>query len=171
MNAPLDKLHEVTAANVAAGGAITEETCVTCADPLTGRLADACPECQAILAVPERTWTTLGKELVEKVGGRETVEAAIAALEWQTIPPKGKLTVGALPGFSIKATIRELSIPKVTRIAISSFSVPGADDGDGFYPGFYGIEGNYTNGRGLIFVLDTGVSITPLVSDLYPKEG
>lgn len=112
----------------------------------------------------ERTWTTVGVEYVEKLG-RRAVENEIDALWWQDVPQDGSaLTVGFIPGESIKAVIRELRIPKVTRIAISSFERPG------FYPGFYGIEGNYTNGRAHVFVLDLGGVVTPLCSDLYPND-
>lgn len=116
-------------------------------------------------------WTSTGEGLVERLGGRGAVEAAIAELEWQAIPEEGSLTVGFMPGEAIKTCIREFRIPKVSAIAIDSFERPAASpEEDGFYPGFYGIEGNYSNGRARIYVLDTGTSIQPLCSEVFPSD-
>jgi hypothetical protein len=118
----------------------------------------------------ERNWTETGAELVEKLGGREVVEREIDEMEWQTIPEDGALTVGFLPGAAVNEVIRELRIPKVTAVAITGFDRPAtSEQEDGFYPGFYGIEGNYSNGRARVFVLDVGTYIQPLVSYFWPK--
>lgn len=115
----------------------------------------------------ERTWTTVGDELVERVGGRDVIGTAIEDLDWQIVDRDAGVTVGAMPGIAINATIRELRIPKVSAIAVDSFSIPAASsDDDGFYPGFYGIEGNYTNGLARVYLLDTGCEIVPVASEL-----
>lgn len=120
----------------------------------------------------QRTWTEVGAEMVERLGGREEVDAEAERMEWQELLEEGGLTVAFMPGHAIKAVIGELEIPKVSAVAISSFDRPASrpEEEDGFYPGFYGIEGNYTNGRARIFVLDLGTCIQPLFSDLYAKE-
>lgn len=118
----------------------------------------------------ERAWTTVGEEYVERLGLAE-VEAAIDGLEWQDVPVNGKLTVGFMPGEAINTCIREFAMPKVSKIAIDAFERPAASpEEDGFYPGFYGIEANYANGRVRVYVLDTGCGITPLASDFWEKE-
>jgi hypothetical protein len=109
--------------------------------------------------------------MVERLGGRDEVAAEAERMEWQELTEGGSLTVGFMPGHAIKAVIGELGIPKVSAIAISSFDRPASNrEDDGFYPGFYGIEGNYTNGRARIYVLDLGTCIEPLFSDLYAKD-
>jgi hypothetical protein len=117
----------------------------------------------------QRNWTTVGAELVERCGGRDAVLCEILALDWDEIPEDGHLSVGMMPGMAIKEAILQLEIPRVRKIAVGGMSVPDADGGDGFYPGLYGIEGNYTAGRACIFILDTGVEVTPVASFFYPK--
>src|SRR2546430_5775899 len=108
----------------------------------------------------ERTWTEIGADYVERLGKR-SVEHEIEALDWQDVKDDG-ITVAFIPGQAIKEATRELRIPNVTKVAISSFDCPATSpDQDGFYPGFYGIEGNYKNGRARVYVLDTGTSLTP----------
>lgn len=117
----------------------------------------------------ERNWTKVGVELVERVGGREAVEAEIDRLEWELLPDGGTITTGFMQGHAINACIRDLAIPKVSGAATNGgFSIQTSAEVDGFHPGFYGIEGNYRNGRARIYVLDDGVSVTPLVSDFTP---
>lgn len=112
----------------------------------------------------QRTWTDIGRhEVLDTTleGGtritRRTVEAAIDELDWK-VPPK---RLPALPGMGIKACIKELRIPKVSQIAISSELAPF---------GFYGIEGNYTNGRARIYIIDLGTHLVPLASELLEPE-
>lgn len=119
----------------------------------------------------QRSWTEVGAEMVDQLGGREEVAAEADRMEWQELTEGESLTVAFMPGHAIKATIGDLGIPKVSAVAISSFDRPASSpEDDGFYPGFYGIEGNYTNGRARIYVLDLGTCIQPLFSDFYAKE-
>jgi hypothetical protein len=101
-----------------------------------------------------RTWTTTGADYV---GDRETFARLFAGLEWE--PVEGAKP--AMPGLSIKEAIRELRIPKVTRIAISNELAP---------YGLYGIEGNYKNGRALVYLVDRGTEIIPVASDFFPRD-
>jgi hypothetical protein len=117
-----------------------------------------------MVTTAEQTWTTVGAEIVDRVGGRETVERKIEGLEWRTREQGSD--VAFAPGAAINAAIRDLRIPRVTAFAIDSFEIRD-DAGDGFYPGFYGIEGNYTNGRARVYLLDTGVELVPVMSELY----
>lgn len=118
----------------------------------------------------ERNWTETGVELVERVGGREAVEAEIDRLEWEDVPEEGSLTVGFMQGHAINACVKELRLPNVKRVAThGGFSIMPADaELDGFHPGFYGMECDYSNGRARVYVLDTGTVIQPLVSDFWP---
>lgn len=115
----------------------------------------------------QRTWTTVAERNVERVGGRSAIEAKIEALDWRDAHVDS--TVGAMQGMAINACIAELGLPRVSAYAIDSFEIPGDFDRDGFYPGFYGIECNYANGRARVYVLDTGGEITPVCSD-FPCE-
>lgn len=116
-----------------------------------------------------RTWTEVGDEALDnslrresgRVLDRRAIEIAIDKLDWEEVPEGGSLTLGAMAGMAINATITEFRIPKVTRVAVSNRLAP---------YGFYGIEGNYKNGRALIYLLDTGTGVTPLASDFYEKE-
>jgi hypothetical protein len=115
------------------------------------------------VSAQERTWLSVGAELVQRLE-QEAVEREVETMEWQELPAGGSLTVGFMPGEAIKAAIAELELPRVSAIAISSFERPD------FYPGFYGIEANYANGRARVYVLDTGTMLTPLLSDFWPAE-
>jgi hypothetical protein len=118
-----------------------------------------------------RNWTTVADDVVARIpGGRDRVARAAARLHWEAIPEGGSLTVGFMPGEAINSAIRELEIPKVSKVAIGSIDCPGRNGEDGFYPGLYGIEGNYKDGRARVYILDTGTSVTPVFSDFWPKE-
>lgn len=116
-----------------------------------------------------RNWTTVCDDLfdgsVKKESGRtltrESVENAAKRMKWLTVPEDGHLTLAAMPGMAINAVITEFRIPKVTKVAVSHALAP---------YGLYGIEGNYSNGRARIFVIDTGSGVTPVFSDFYVKE-
>lgn len=116
-----------------------------------------------------RTWTQVGAaDVIGKRlegGGRVTrpaVERAIEALSWIDVPESDELSLSMIPGEGIKAAIKELRIPKVTQIAISHDLAP---------YGLYAIEGNYKNGRAVVYVVDLGSNLIPVASDFYPKEG
>lgn len=117
----------------------------------------------------KRTWTEVGAEYVERLGER-SVEHEIEAMEWTIMREGGTATVGAMPGMAINKLIEEFRLPKVTGFAISGFERPGGPEADGFYPGFYGVEANYRNGRARIYVLDIGATLIPLASDLFEEE-
>jgi hypothetical protein len=118
----------------------------------------------------QRTWTETGAEYVERLGKR-SVEHEIEAMEWTIKPEGGSATVAMMPGMAINKVIEEFRLPKVTGFAISGFERPGVPDvSEGFYPGFYGIEANYRNGRARIYVLDVGSTLIPLASDFFPAE-
>lgn len=116
----------------------------------------------------ERTWTELGDEFIAgddvlledgEVLTRSHIEAAINTLDWRMT--KGVTRVAAMPGMAIQACITELNIPKVSLFAISSELAP---------YGFYGIEGNYKNGRARVYVIDRGAMLTVIASDFWEKE-
>lgn len=66
-----------------------------------------------------------------------------------------------VPGLGIQHAIAELRIPKVSQIAVSSELAP---------HGFYGIEGNYKNGRARVYIIDMGTHLIPLASDFFGEE-
>ena len=109
-----------------------------------------------------RTWTKVGEALVGSpidegtILGRDMVCRAIDRLQWLEIPKDGTLEVAAMPGLGIKEAIKELKIPKVSHIAISSALAP---------YGFYGIRAHYKNGDAEIFLVDAGSHITPVCTD------
>lgn len=126
----------------------------------------------------ERTWTTVGEEhigtLVIEDGRtltRELVEQAIEDLDW--IETATNPTMPMMPALGIQSAIEQLTIPRVTKVA---WCCRATDDPefDERYPlapfGFYGIEGNYSNGRACVYVLDLGVGLTPLCSELFTEE-
>jgi len=114
-----------------------------------------------------RTWTTVGEDAYEfeledgTVLDQAVVAAAIDALEWQDVPKRGKTRLAAMPALGITAAIEELRIPKVSKFSISTDLAP---------YGLYGIEGNYSNGRARIYVLDRGSDLLPMASDFWPAE-
>lgn len=104
-----------------------------------------------------RNWTTVGAKFTRTERQRANVAGAVARLEW--VAPEGEFPM--LPAENIKAAIRSLRIPKVSLIAIGTM---------GRY-GFYGIEGNYANGRARFYVLDRGSEVVLVASDFFAKPG
>jgi len=102
-----------------------------------------------------RNWSNQGAKFTKTARQRANVVGAIKRLEW--VKPEGEFPM--LPAENIKAAIRCLRIPKVSLIAIGTM---------GRY-GFYGIEGNYANGRARFYILDRGSEVVPLASDFFAK--
>ena len=107
--------------------------------------------------------------LVARCGGRDTLELEAERLEWVGLE-EGGVTVGAMPGAGINECIRELRIPRVSAVAVGSLVAPADDAGEGFYPGLYGIEGNYSNGRVRVHVIDAGTFLRPVFCDVFELE-
>lgn len=127
----------------------------------------------------QRTWTVVGHQWThngernldvdswpdvydpdayhEKRGRQPLVEKAIAALEWETVEGDKPM----MPALSISECIKQLRLPRVSQVAISSDLAP---------YGFYGIESRYSNGRARVYVLDQGGILLPLASDFWPDE-
>lgn len=128
-----------------------------------------------------RDWMNVGARYTTPER-RQQVEQEIARLKWTTFADAkdGTLSLPFCPGEAIKKAIRELRIPKVTAIAWTAgtgkrtrpacLNFPGrTGDEDGEYPGLYGIEGNYKNGRVRLYVADNGTEILPVAVDFWEK--
>jgi len=110
-----------------------------------------------------RDWMKIGAKYHEP--NREAVEAIITGLTWQTGGD-----APACPALAINEVIRELGIPKVSAVATDGYLPLPEPDGVGVaHYAVYGIEGNYTNGRVRLYVLDAGSVMTPLAADLWEK--
>lgn len=111
----------------------------------------------------EEYWTSVGQEYVEHNGGKEAMRKAFETIQWFDIPKDGtKLSLPMMPGEAIKEFIKEFRVPKVSRVGYGHELAP---------YGMEAIEGNYTNGRAIIYILDGGDVLTPLMSEFYPKKG
>lgn len=99
-----------------------------------------------------RTWTTVGAELVDDRG---RFARLFEALEWETVEGAKPM----LPALNISETIKDLRIPRVSRVAISHDLAP---------YGLYGIEGHYKDGRARVYVVDLGTKLVPVASDHWP---
>ncbi len=82
-----------------------------------------------------------------------------ANIEWSVMIPG--LSLPAMPGMAICESIRQLKIPKVTRVGHCPDLAPF---------GLVAIEGNYREGVVQVYVLDTGCECVPLCTDLTRKE-
>lgn len=118
----------------------------------------------------QRDWTDAGREywalsVHEDEDGellaKAVIERAIDELEW--VDATVDLTLPALSGMAITEVVRELRIPKVTQISYGCNELAPY--------GFYGIEGNYKNGRVRVYVVDSGTECTPVCMDHWTKEG
>lgn len=114
---------------------------------------------------PRLEFTQVGKEFLITEDDTAKVLKEAKELEWQDITEG--LTVGAMPGMGIKATIKQLGIPKVDQIAIGGGFGLSCEETAGY--GFYGIFGHYKNADVKIYVLDTGVNIIPLFMEVWDK--
>ena len=103
----------------------------------------------------QRTWTKVGVEFTQNK--QDHISEIIKRLEWHPLPCE----MGMMPGEGIKAAIRQLKIPKVSRVACSHELAP---------LGLLAIEGNYKNGRGRVYLVDSGTEVTPIVTDFFPGE-
>jgi hypothetical protein len=119
---------------------------------------------------PERTWTTVGAKYTTPKR-RPDVLRAIASLEWHEMGDED-LELPAVPGLTIKACIRQLSLSRVSQIAWHGAAAtvdwydPKRRGGEHY--SIYGIEMNYDNGRARVYVIDTGTGAVPLASDFWP---
>ncbi len=100
-------------------------------------------------------WMTVGKEYNETDEQKTRLKNIFATEEWQEIG--SGITVGAMPGLTIKEIIREFKIPKVSHIAISRTMSP---------LGLYGIRGHYKNGTVNLWVVDSGDVSTPVACEV-----
>jgi hypothetical protein len=103
----------------------------------------------------KRTWTKVGEEYTQDK--HTEITGMIDRLKWQSIP----CDMAAGPGLAIKEAIKKFRIPKVTSVACSNEMAP---------YGLESIEGNYKNGRVRIYLVDDGVSLTPICTDLFEVE-
>jgi len=103
-----------------------------------------------------RTWTETGAKHSDNETKRLKISSAIDALEWQEVKPG--ISLPAMAGMGIKEAIAGYYIPNVSSIAISSHLAP---------LGLYGITGHYKNGRARIYVIDDGLTVTAVCSDLF----
>ena len=111
----------------------------------------------------ERTWTSIGAPYVE---GREAqINRAIDALAWESVEGEKPM----MPALAIGDAIKQLRLPKVSRVAIATtdLTYPDGDCGRAYYA-LYGIEANYKNGRARLYLLDRGSESIPVCSDFYP---
>jgi hypothetical protein len=110
---------------------------------------------------PERDWLNIGEEFAPY---REQIEQQIAELTWQSPPPE---QLAMMPALGIKACIEQLKIPKVSGVAIDGLvDVPDPPEGMAHYS-LYGIQGSYAQGLARVYVLDSGIDITPLCVDRF----
>ena len=100
----------------------------------------------------KRTWTEIGQEYT--LDKKEVIAAMIERMDWRTLPCE----MGMGPGMAIKEAIKDFKIPKPSRVAMSNEMAP---------YGLIAVEGNYKNGRAQIFMVDDGVSVTPICSNFY----
>jgi hypothetical protein len=103
----------------------------------------------------KRTWTEVGEEYTRDK--QEVIAAMIERIMWRALPCE----MGMGPGMAIKKAIKAFKIPRPSRIATSNEMAP---------YGLIAVEGNYKNGRAHIFLVDDGVSVTPICTDFYAKE-
>jgi hypothetical protein len=102
-------------------------------------------------------WTKVGADHIN----REQAAAAIDRLVWLDLSIPENRTQGMMPAMGISECIKQLHIPHVSHIAISSDLAP---------CGLYGIRGRYTNGIGEVFILDEGTDCIPIASRLLVAE-
>jgi hypothetical protein len=110
-------------------------------------------------------FTEVGKEFLRTDADTQKVLKEAKELKWQSIADG--LTVGMMPGMGIKAAIKEFGIPKVDEVAIGGGFGLSCEPSAGF--GFYGIHGHYKNADVKIYILDDGVSCTPLFTEVTNK--
>jgi len=114
-------------------------------------------------------WTKVGEKHVGQPATadhphwtRKYILEQIKTIIWYDIPKDGSaVSLPMMPGENIKGVIKELRIPRVSRVG----------HGNGLAPyGLLAIVGNYKNGRATIYVLDAGDVCTPLLTVFEQKE-
>lgn len=102
-------------------------------------------------------WLNVGKELVEKMGGQDAVRAAAAGLEWIDIKANPKISLPFSQGFALKEIIRAFNL---NPLALAYHTTGRVLDGHGFY----GVEAKYADRTAKLYVIDDGLSVTPVLS-------
>jgi hypothetical protein len=86
-------------------------------------------------------------------------------LDWMQLV--NNMSLPFMPGQGIKEAIKQLNVPKVDMIAYGGGFSTSVEPGAGY--GFYGIQGNYKDCKIRLYVLDSGVSLTPIVVEVFNK--
>ena len=90
----------------------------------------------------------------------EQVEEIISRMEWDS-HYIGK-QIAMMPALAIQAAIKEFRIPRVSAVSYNCHE---------FAPfGLYGIEGNYTNGKVRIFIVDEGSHLVPICAYVWDEN-
>ncbi|MCA1571180.1 MAG: hypothetical protein LC798_12855 [Chloroflexi bacterium] len=110
----------------------------------------------------ERNWTSTGEPYTSGED-RQRVERAIERLRWETAEGQKAM----MPAFGIGEMIRQLALPKVSKIAIGGFDLeyPDGDSGGTAHYALYGVECHYRDGCARVYGLDRGSEIVVLRSD------
>jgi hypothetical protein len=136
-----------------------------------------------------RDWTSVGQELLNPKACplghnwtiKEVFERAVDDLQWVEVDDSGPVVAisvglignvggGLFDALAINAAIRELRIPRVTRIAVGLLDCWSVDELGPLCYGLLGIEGNYTNGTARVYIVDRGSDLLPIASDFTPAE-
>lgn len=99
------------------------------------------------------SWTPVGKRYTRTLVQRASVLREVSGMQW--VSPKGKFSMS--DGLALEAAIKEFRIPNVSAVSVNARH-------EGYT--LLGIEGNYSNGRARIYMLDTGSRLVPLMSEL-----
>lgn len=107
-----------------------------------------------------RTWASDDKQFTYEHGQRFAISRAIGNLTWHPFRTRMKMPV--VHRVTIRETIKKMQIPGITALAWNGVYL------DSFV--ILGIEGNYSNGRARIYVLDHEGKAIVLCSDLWTPE-
>jgi hypothetical protein len=111
--------------------------------------------------IMRRDYTEIG----QKEGyTKEIVDKGIASIDAWIDTTKGSTSLPMSQGMAIKEVIKELRIPKVSRVAIHG-AICGAE---GMY-GLYGIHAEYKAEFVTIYIADNGCEVIPVAMDVEDK--
>jgi hypothetical protein len=142
---------------------------LNCPTDLANELLAESGQDQNSEAPAERVWSTTGAEYTGPED-RERVEREIAGLRWRKA--EADMSLPMSPGLAIKEVIKQMQLPRVSRIAYNGM-LEWPDGSETATYAVYGIEANYTKGlvaRVRLYVLDTGVACIPLCHDVWQRE-
>lgn len=114
----------------------------------------------------QNDWLNVGKQKVEELGGQDAILHAISGLEWIDVTQNPKISLPFSQGYALRELIKSFRLDP-QKLAYHTTTGQRLDG-----HALLAVETKYGNGdTAKIYVLDDGMSVTPVLSVHQPLNG